>query len=520
MKEDQCDATRALATSSSSPASSPEPAASAPPAASIMVEPSNALPPVSCEELPVALQAAMARAGWTRLMSVQASAMPYMLAGRDLIVQSRTGSGKTGAFVLPMLARIDTARPACQALVLVPTRELCAQVSRDALQLAGDSGLRVTAIYGGVAYEPQLQALRAGAHIVVGTPGRILDHLMKGALTLDALRMLVLDEADRLLSMGFYPDMKRVQRYLPRAPFNAYMFSATFPPLVHQLARLFMHTPDFLSLSHQHVHVAETEHVYYSVPAMKKDRALVRLIEVENPQSAIIFCNTKSEVHYVTVVLQRFGYDADEITSDLSQAAREKVLGRIRRHTLRFLVATDVAARGIDIPYLSHVIQYDVPDDPESYIHRAGRTGRAGASGVSITLAAGMEKLKVADVAKRYTIDIQEQPLPGDEDVEKIVAERATALLEARMRALDRVQRERLQRFLPLARSLNQTDDECALVAMLLDAYYLESLRAPAADDADAAVAPAVAAAQAAPAHDDQAHPRARRRRPRRASSH
>ena len=496
----------------SSPATSAEPAERAP-AATIMIEPGNALPQVAAEELPVGMRAAMARAGWTRLMPVQAAAIPYVLARRDLIVQSRTGSGKTGAFVLPMLGRIDMARAACQALVLVPTRELCAQVTQDALKLAGESGLRVAAIYGGVSYEPQLQALRAGAHVVVGTPGRILDHLMKGSLSLEDLRMLVLDEADRLLSMGFYPDMKRVQRYLPATRFNAYMFSATFPPLVHQLARLFMHTPDFLSLSHQHVHVAETEHVYYSVPAMKKDRALVRLIEVENPQSAIIFCNTKSDVHYVTVVLQRFGYDADEITSDLSQAAREKVLNRIRQHRLRFLVATDVAARGIDIPYLSHVIQYDVPDDPESYIHRAGRTGRAGASGVCITLAAGMEKLKLADIAARYKIDIAETPLPSDDDVEKIVGERTIALLEARMRSLDRVQVERLQRFMPLARMLNQTDDECALVAMLLDAAYVETLRAPAAEEADArgsGGAPAGAPGTAGTSR------RRRRRRPRR----
>lgn len=513
MNEDQLNELGAC-TPASSPLSSAEPAERAPSAA-IMIEPGDALPPVRAEELPAALQAAMARAGWVRLMPVQAAAIPYVLARRDLIVQSRTGSGKTGAFVLPMLERMDMQRAVCQALVLVPTRELCAQVSQDALKLAGDSRLRVAAIYGGVSYEPQLQALRAGAHVVVGTPGRILDHLMKGTLSLDHLRMLVLDEADRLLSMGFYPDMKRVQRYLPPAGFNAYMFSATFPPLVHQLARLFLHTPDFLSLSHQHVHVAETEHVYYSVPAMKKDRALVRLIEVENPQSAIIFCNTKNEVHYVTVVLQRFGYDADEITSDLSQAARETVLNRIRQHRLRFLVATDVAARGIDIPYLSHVIQYDVPDDPESYIHRAGRTGRAGASGVSITLAAGMEKLKLADIAARYKIDIVEAPLPSDEDVETIVAERTIALLEARMRTLDRVQIERLQRFMPLARTLNQTDDECALVAMLLDAAYVDSLRAPAVADADAP--PTTAAQGGTPARAGSGR-RGRRRRPRRSA--
>lgn len=476
MLEDQIDEQQDGAAVASSPVSPAEPVEGVLSVRST-AQPQHAFPAITVDELPEILRGAMTRAGWTRLMPVQAAAIRYVLAGRDLIVQSRTGSGKTGAFILPMLQRLDLQHTACQALVLVPTRELCVQVAREAQLLAGEIGLRITAVYGGVAYEPQVRALRAGAQLVVGTPGRVLDHLMNDVLSLTALRMLVLDEADRLLSMGFYPDMKRIQHFLPREGFNTYLFSATFPPLVHQLARLFMRSPEFLCLSHDHVHVAETEHLYYVVPALKKDRALVRIIEVENPQSAIIFCNTKNDVHYLTIVLQRFGYDVDELTSDLSQAMREKVLNRIREHRLRFLVATDVAARGIDIPYLSHVFQYDVPDDPESYIHRAGRTGRAGASGVCITLVAGMDKIKLQEIAARYRIDFTEVPLPRDEEVETIVAERATALLEARWRGLDRVQVERLQRFLPLARTLSASDDGCRLVALLLDEAYVASLR-------------------------------------------
>jgi len=438
-----------------------------------VVEPEHALPQVTLEELPQQLREAAARAGWTSLMPVQSKAIPYILARRDLMIQSRTGSGKTGAYILPILERVDPKRRTCQALVLTPTRELARQVAKEAELLCGPHGVRSVAVYGGVGYGPQLEAFRKGAHLVVGTPGRILDHLLKRNLSLEGLRILVFDEADRMLSMGFYPDMQRVQEYLPSRTINSYMFSATFPSHVMRLASQFLRDPEFLSLSRDHVHVTDTEHVFYSVPGMDKDRCLVRIIEIENPASALIFCNTKAKVHYVAVVLQRFGYDADELSSDLSQAAREKVLARLYKGTLRFLVATDVAARGIDISDLSHVILYEMPDDQEAYIHRAGRTGRAGASGVAISLVAGMEeRTAMRRIAARYHIDLQEQPLPSDEDVAAIVAERATALLEARLRTRDRLQTERMQRFMGLARELSETEDTLALLAMLLDDYY------------------------------------------------
>ncbi len=445
-----------------------------------VVEPRNALPPVTLAELPEAMRAACARAGWTELMPVQARAIPYILAERDLMIQSRTGSGKTGAFILPALERIDPQRARCQMLVLVPTRELARQVSSDAGVLAGPEGIRVAAVHGGVAYGPQIQAFRAGVQLVVGTPGRILDHLLKGALTLDDLDLLVFDEADRMMSMGFYPDMRRVREYLPEHRVHAHMFSATFPPYVLRLAGEFLHQPELLSLSRDHVHVTETEHVYYRVKAMEKDRALVRIIEIENPASAIIFCNTRQRVHYVSAVLRRFGYDADELSSDLSQADRERIMARTRAGALRFLVATDVASRGIDIPDLSHVVQYELQEDPEAYVHRAGRTGRAGASGEAIALVDVVEEMDLKNIAKRYKIDLQERPLPTDGDVEAIVSQRVTTLLEAQLRSRDKLMTERMQRFLPLARHLGQDDDESALLAMLLDDYYQSSLHGPA----------------------------------------
>jgi len=439
----------------------------------------NPLLDVTIEQLPERLREAVARAGWTALMPVQARGIPYMLAARNMMIQARTGSGKTGAFLLPMLERLDPMSRHCQALVLVPTRELARQVGQEAERLCGGAGLRTAIVYGGVGYGAQIDALKQGVQIVVGTPGRTLDHLLKRTFSLNNIEMLIFDEADRMLSMGFYPDMKQVQGYLPNRNLQTCMFSATFPDYVMRSAREFIREPEFITLSLDHVHVTDTVHVFYLVPGMEKDRGLVRLIEIENPPSAIIFCNTKVKVHYVSVVLQRFGYDADELSADLSQRDRQRVLDRVRQGKLRFLVATDLAARGLDIPDLSHVIQYEPPEDFEGYIHRAGRTGRAGAAGVAISLVTDLEKMDLDRIAKRFSIDLQERPLPTPADVEAVVSERVTALLEARLRQRDKLLIERSQRFVPLGRSLADNEDESAIIAMLLDDYYQQTLHAP-----------------------------------------
>lgn len=444
------------------------------------------LPPVTMEDLPQALRDAAARAGWNSLMPVQQNALPYGLAARDLMVQSRTGSGKTGAFLLPLLARLDPSEATCQALVLVPTRELALQVEHEASVLFEGTGLVSAAVYGGVGYAKQMEQLRNGAHLVVGTPGRVLDHLLKRTLTLDALRALVFDESDRMLSIGFYPDMKEIQRYLPKRRIPTQLFSATYPPHVLRLSGEFLRDPHMLSLSQNQVHVAQIDHISCECATMEKDRTLVRLIEVENPSSAIIFCNTKSNVHYVTGVLQGFGYNADELSSDLSQAKREEVLGRLRKGGIRFLVATDVAARGIDIPELSHVFLYEPPEDQESYIHRAGRTGRAGAAGTVISIVDVMERLELQRIAKHYKIEIRQRPVPTDDDVSGAVGMRMTAMLEARYRNLTGLQRERARRLLPLIRNMAADEELLNLLAMLLDCSYQEpaSLPAPALNGA------------------------------------
>ncbi|PKO17980.1 ATP-dependent helicase [candidate division BRC1 bacterium HGW-BRC1-1] len=465
------------------PAESPAPLSGDEPAATATSDDETAttgsgeplLPEARYEDLPANLQASTRAMGWTSLMPVQARSMPYLLQGRDAMVQARTGSGKTGAFVLPILTLIDPKLNECQGLILVPTRELCLQVSREATALAEGTGVRVVAVYGGVGYGAQRDALNEGAHIVVGTPGRLLDLLLNNAFKLRDLDFIIFDEADRMMSMGFYPDMVALQRFLPVEK-CAFMFSATFPEIVMRLARQFMDQPEFLSLSQGSVHIAGMEHIWYEVPAMDKDRCLVRVIELENPASAMVFCNTKDKVNYVCTVLQRFGYDADQLTADLAQNAREKVLERVRQGDLRFLIATDVAARGIDIPGLSHVFLYDFPDDPESYIHRAGRTARAGAGGTAISLVALTETGDLNRAEKRFNINMIQKPVPTDEDVSAVVAERTTVLMEAKMRDRDRLQIERMQRFVPLVKSLIESDEEVQLLAMLLDDYYQDAL--------------------------------------------
>ena len=439
-------------------------------------EPENALPEVSLADLPQLLQTACAKAGWNNLMPVQSRALPYLLEGRDLMVQSRTGSGKTGTYLLPLMARLNPAMPAVQALILVPTRELAVQVEQEAKTLFKGSGFTVAAVYGGVGYGKQMDALRQGVSVVVGTPGRVLDHLLRRTLNLDHISALIFDEADRMLSIGFYPDMKEIQRYLPETSIHAMLFSATYPPHVLKLAGEFLTNPQMLSLSTTQIHVAEVQHLYCECKSMEKDRTLIKILEVENPASAIIFCNTKATVHFVTAVLQGFGFNADELSADLSQSRREDVLSRLRKGTIRFLVATDVAARGIDIPELSHVFLYEPPDDRESYIHRAGRTGRAGAAGVVISLVDIMEKMELQRIAKYFKVPLTQHMAPTDEEVAHAVGMRVTALLEARFRQLNGLERERMKRFEPLVQSIAEDPEQRHLLTLLLDDCYQKSL--------------------------------------------
>ncbi len=452
--------------------------------AKITKAPENPLEAATFETLPPAIVEAYQRAGWAEVMPVQAHAIPYLLEGRHMMIQSRTGSGKTGAYLLPLIEKIELDLPKAQALVLVPTRELAVQVEKEAKKLFGEN-IRSITLYGGVPYQKQLDALKKGAQLIIGTPGRILDHLQKGTLKLECLKALVFDEADRMLSIGFYPDMKALQEYLPKdlpegKDILVTLFSATYPHNVLKLAKEFLKEPELLSLSQGQVHIANMQHFCVHCSKMEKDRALIRMLEIENPTSSIIFCNTKATVHYIAQVLKGFGYNAEELSSELSQSKREFVLSRLRKGDTRFVVATDVAARGIDIPMLSHVFLYEPPEDRESYIHRAGRTARAGASGTVISLADTMERLEMQKIAKFYDIEMLPYETPKEEDVARVVSQRVLAMLEQQKRNLNGLEKERVERFIELVEQLvsneNEDKENIFLLAMLLDEVYQKAL--------------------------------------------
>jgi ATP-dependent RNA helicase DeaD len=413
--------------------------------------------------------------GWETPMPVQKRVIPRMRLGHDLIVQAVTGSGKTGAFGLPIIELIDVGLKEPQALVLAPTRELANQICNELTAMGRHIDLEAVAVYGGTAYGPQLEAFERGAQVVVGTPGRLLDHLKSKRLHFDALKVLVFDEADELLGLGFWPDMKEIAEYLPKKRQTG-LFSATMPERVRSLSRFFLIEPEFISLTTGGVRSPEEiEHCHYIVSAQEKDQALLQILEHEDPDSAIIFCNTRDDTRYVSRFLQRNHFDADMIQGEMTQAAREKVMKRIKEGKLRFLVATDVAARGIDISDLSHVIAYSSPDQPEVYLHRTGRTGRAGRTGTAISLVSGLDIGNFHYMQKVNRMTIAERKLPSDADTIARRVQRVQVRIEHDLRGLgERERRTREEKLLPVVEHMaaNETGRR-ELAALLYE--YLES---------------------------------------------
>lgn len=320
---------------------------------------------------------------------VQAAAIPALLAGEDAIVQAQTGTGKTLAFLLPILENIRPDKQEAQALIITPTRELALQITAEARKLAqAREGLSLLAAYGGQDVERQLRKLKGGAQLVIGTPGRLLDHLRRGSLTLGAVRMLVLDEADQMLHMGFLAEVEEIILQVPRSR-QTMLFSATMPDRVKRLARTYMDRPrDIRVAETPRVTLDSIRQVLVECTDRTKQAALIEKIRGERPYLAVIFCRTKRRASTLNEALQEAGFKSDELHGDLSQAKREQVMRAFREAKLELLVATDVAARGIDVEGVTHVFNYDIPHDVDSYIHRIGRTGRAGHEGVAVTFAA------------------------------------------------------------------------------------------------------------------------------------
>ncbi len=439
------------------------------------------------EDLPEAIRTGVQALGWKDPMPVQTRVIATMRDGNDLIVQARTGSGKTGAFGIPIVCEVDPDLAAPQALVLVPTRELANQVATEIITLGKAAGVRCLPIYGGVAYGPQLEGLAAGAHVVVGTPGRILDHLGAGRLKLDRVRFFILDEADELLSLGFWPDMREIDSYLPKKESRqSCLFSATMPERVRSLSRVFQREPEFVALSEGQLAPQEIEHFFYLVSAQNKEHSLVRVLEYEEPESAIIFCNTKDDVRYVTAFLQRRGFDADQISGDLNQAARERAMGLIKAGELRFLVATDVAARGIDISDLSHVIGYATPDSPEVYLHRTGRTGRAGKAGIALSLVSALDIGNFRHMQHVNRMQIAERKLPSDAEMAERLRERIAVKVEQEMRHVPERDRSwKIDRFVPVVEAMAASPEGRRELAGICAAYLREHRPEVTVSDAD-----------------------------------
>ena len=357
-----------------------------------------------------AVLANLQRLGYERMTPIQAASLPLALAGRDLIAQAKTGSGKTAAFALPLLAKLDPRSFAVQALVLCPTRELAEQVAQEIRRLArAEDNLKVLTLCGGATLRPQAASLAHGAHVVVGTPGRILDHLSRETLSLHALNTLVLDEADRMLDMGFADDIAAVVRRCPDAR-QTLLFSATYPDGVTKMARRFMRDAQEVKLAERH-DAGKIRQRFYEVPEDERLEAVARLLEHFRPVSTLAFCNTKQRCRELAAELQARGLVALELHGELEQRDRDQVLVQFANRSCSVLVATDVAARGLDIAGLEAVINVDVTPDPEVHVHRVGRTGRADEAGWAFSLVSPREMDRVARIEKMQGAEFEWRPL-------------------------------------------------------------------------------------------------------------
>ncbi len=366
--------------------------------------------------LPEGLRKAVADLGFEEPTPIQSLSIPVIREGRDMIGQAHTGTGKTAAYGLPLLEGIDPQRKGVQVVVLCPTRELAIQVSEELLKLGKHmKGIVIIPVYGGQPIERQLAALRKGVQVVIGTPGRMLDHLDRRSLDISSVRMVVLDEADEMLNMGFRDDIEAILRKTPGTR-QTVMFSATMPREIIDLSQKYLKKPQLIQVVHEQLTVPSVEQRYFEVKESMKVEALCRLIDTYNPQLSLVFCNTKRRVDELTSHLQARGYLAEAIHGDLTQGQRERVMGKFRAGTIDILVATDVAARGIDVEDIDAVFNFDVPQDPEYYVHRIGRTGRAGKGGRSFTLVSGKDIWKLREIQRYAKIRIAPDTIPTEQD--------------------------------------------------------------------------------------------------------
>ena len=409
---------------------------------------------------------AIAERGYERPTPVQSATVIPILAGKDVIVRSKTGTGKTAAFGIPIVERIPAGRGRPSALVMAPTRELAIQVAEELQALGKPKGLRVVTIYGGASMGDQLDGLQAGAEIVVGTPGRIYDHIRRHTLDLSGCMVSCLDEADEMLNMGFFEEVTRILGHLPD-DCQQLLFSATVPADIEQIIKDYLTNPETILLSGDEYRVDNIRNVlYHTNEAYPKPRNLLYMVEIEEPESAIVFCNTRSDTSLITAVLNRNGYEAELLNGELPQKERERVMAKVKRGEVRFMVATDIAARGIDISDLSHIVNYSLPEDPAVYLHRAGRTGRIGKKGTAISLVTGAEGITLGVLQKKFGVVFEEKQMPTQEEARRIWTDRHVHELRDGMSA------SIFEGFIPLAQEIKNRPDGDHLVAFALKYFF------------------------------------------------
>ncbi len=418
-----------------------------------------------------ALQKALKDVGYEEPTPIQVQTIPVMLAGRDIIAQAQTGSGKTAAFGLPIIEAIDPTVRALQALILCPTRELAIQVSEALHKYGRHKEVETLPIYGGQPYERQFRGLQRGVQIVVGTPGRVMDHMRRGTLNLDHLRFFVLDEADEMLDMGFIDDIEWILEHAPAGRQTA-LFSATMPPRIADLARQHLREPQRITIAGKEMTVPQITQVSYEIPRARKVDALTRVLDAETPSSAMIFCRTKNQVDELGEALMARGYAVETLHGDLSQVQRDRVMRRFRGGQADILIATDVAARGLDIPDVSHVVNYDIPDSAEAYVHRIGRTGRAGRSGTAITLITPRETRWLRQIERTTKGRIEPRRLPSLTDV----AERRREIMKLQILAVLE-QEDTWAPYLSAVEDISDEHDVAEVAAAILKLYAEETGR-------------------------------------------
>ena len=363
------------------------------------------------------VQKAIDKLGFEKAAPIQAAAIPVLMAGHDVVGQSQTGSGKTAAFAIPAIEKTDPNLRAVQVIILCPTRELAVQVSEEVHKLAiFKRGINALPIYGGQSYERQFYGLKQGAQIVIGTPGRVMDHMRRGTLRLETVKMVILDEADVMLNMGFREDIETILKGVPKERQTVF-FSATMPRPIRDLIEKFSRDPQTVKVEQKAMTVPTVEQVYYEVDRRYKIELLTRLIDIHDLKLGIIFCNTKRMVDDLVDHLEAQGYMADRLHGDMTQAQRDRVMNKFRKSGLEFLVATDIAARGIDVDDIQVVFNYDLPYDGEDYVHRIGRTGRAGRAGRAITFVSGRELFQIRNIERYTNTRIQRARIPTEAEV-------------------------------------------------------------------------------------------------------